>query len=571
MIVAIAGGVGLFLLGMAVMTDGLKALAGSALRRVLARAAATPLRGAFWGATLTLIVQSSSATTMTTIGLVSAGLLNFPQGLSVIFGSAVGTTGTGWLVALLGVKVSLTPAALPMVFVGALLRLLGRGRWMGSGAALAGFGLLLFGLTTLQGGMGGLAELINPADLAAVVGAEGVDPWRGMAGLLVLVLVGVVITTLMQSSSAAIAISISALHAGAIGIEQTLALVIGQNVGTAVSSAMAAIGTTAPARRTAIGYILFKVVTATIAVAAFPLVTPWIVAAGRWVDPPTLIAAYHTAYNVVGVSILLPLIGPFSRFVERLVRPRGPSFTRHLDRSVLSVPAVAVEAARRSVAGVLAYLCGHIAAKIESRGNLASSGDELSEAIDALGQTRVFLSQVVDPPASEAEQGRLTGALHALDHAARLADAMMEEDPMPLAGGEREGEARVRATGILRMVEAVARPMSEPAPADPLTAPRPIGDPMAEIASKAAELADLRREHRRQTLELAARGGVNPADAMARVDLVRQLDRLAYHAWRSVVHLAEQPASPGGKAIGSPPALEKGLETAVAVNGRKSL
>jgi len=120
--ISIIGGVGLFLLGMTVMTGGLKGLAGSGLRTVLSKAAATPLRGAFWGGVATLVVQSSSATTMTTIGLVSAGLLTFPQGLGLVFGANVGTTGTGWLVALIGVRVSLTAAALPMIFVGACSR-----------------------------------------------------------------------------------------------------------------------------------------------------------------------------------------------------------------------------------------------------------------------------------------------------------------------------------------------------------------------------------------------------------------------------------------------------------------
>jgi hypothetical protein len=150
MTISILGGVGLFLLGMTVMTGGLKTLAGPALRTVLGKAAATPLRGAFWGAVVTLLVQSSSATAMTTIGLVSAGLLTFPQGLGLVLGANVGTTGTGWLIALIGVRVSLTAAALPMIFVGALIKLLGRGRVSATGAALAGFALVLFGLTTLQ-------------------------------------------------------------------------------------------------------------------------------------------------------------------------------------------------------------------------------------------------------------------------------------------------------------------------------------------------------------------------------------------------------------------------------------
>src|SRR5262249_5311670 len=104
--ISVLGGVRLFLLGTSVLTGGLRAVAGSGLRAILSKAAATPLSGAFWGAFVTLIVQSSSATTMTTIGLVSAGLLTFSQGLGLVFGANVGTTGTGWLIALIGVRVS---------------------------------------------------------------------------------------------------------------------------------------------------------------------------------------------------------------------------------------------------------------------------------------------------------------------------------------------------------------------------------------------------------------------------------------------------------------------------------
>ena len=242
MTVSILGGVGLFLLGTTVMTDGLKALAGPALRTVLSKAAATPLRGALWGAIVTLLVQSSSATTMTTIGLVSAGLLTFRQGLGLVLGANVGTTGTGWLVALNGVRVSLTAAALPIIFAGALIRLLGRGRVSAAGAALAGFALVLFGLTTLQQGMGGLAERLHPADLPAVLAGPGAPWWSGLFGVFALVGVGLVMTTVMQSSTAAIAVTLSAYYAGAVGLDHGCALIIGQNIGTATSSAMAAIG-----------------------------------------------------------------------------------------------------------------------------------------------------------------------------------------------------------------------------------------------------------------------------------------------------------------------------------------
>ena len=235
--ISVLGGIGLFLLGMTIMTDGLKGLAGSSLRTVLGKAAATPLSGAFWGAIVTLLVQSSSATTMTTIGLVSAGLLTFPQGLGLVFGANVGTTGTGWLVALIGVRVSLSSYALPLIFVGALTKLMGSGRVAAAGASLAGFALVLYGLTTLQQGMGGVAAQLHPSDLPAVLGAPGVGWLSGWLGLLTLVVVGLLMTAVMQSSTAAIAVTLSAFYAGAVGLDQGCALIIGQNIGTATSSA----------------------------------------------------------------------------------------------------------------------------------------------------------------------------------------------------------------------------------------------------------------------------------------------------------------------------------------------
>src|SRR5262245_51308442 len=355
--ISIIGGVGLFLLGMSVMTAGLKGMAGAGLRAALSNAAATPLRGAFWGGVATLLVQSSSATTMTTIGLVSAGLLTFPQGLGLVFGANVGTTGTGWLIALIGLRVSLTAAALPMIFIGALIKLLGRGRAAAAGAALAGFALVLFGLTTLQQGMGGLAERLHPADLPAVLAAPGVAWWSSLLGVLALVAVGLLMTAVMQSSTAAIAVTLSAYFTGAIGLDQGCALIIGQNIGTATSSAMAAIGASSTAKRLALAYVLFKVIAAVIALLLFPVITPLLISASRTIDGVTLLAGYHTAYNVVGVLVLLPLIDQFTRFVERILPERTSALTRCLDPAALATPIAAVEAVRRTVARALIAVC----------------------------------------------------------------------------------------------------------------------------------------------------------------------------------------------------------------------
>jgi len=408
--ISVLGGVGLFLLGMTVMTGGLKAVAGPSLRMVLSKAAATPLHGSLWGAVVTLLVQSSSATTMTTIGLVSAGLLTFQQGLGLVFGANIGTTGTGWLVALIGVRVSLTAAALPMIFVGALTKLLARGRISGVGGALAGFGLVLFGLTTLQQGMGGLAERLHPADLPAVLAGPEGRWWSGLFGVLVLVVVGLVMTALMQSSTAAVAVTLSAHYAGAIGLDQACALIIGQNIGTATSSALAALGASTTAKRLAIAYVLFKLIAAIIALVLFPVVVPLLMRASNSVDGVTLLAGYHTAYNVVGVVVLLPLIGWFTRLVERILPERGSPLTRCLDPSALAAPVVAVEAVRRTIARVLATLCGSIEAALAGRADPIRPGDAASvrDAADALRQAQIFLSDVTGPPETDEEQQQRT-------------------------------------------------------------------------------------------------------------------------------------------------------------------
>lgn len=553
MTISILGGVGLFLLGMTVMTQGLKALAGSSLRRVLGNAAATPLRGAFWGAVITLLVQSSSATTMTTIGLVSAGLLTFKEGLGLVFGANVGTTGTGWLVALIGVRVSLTAWALPMIFVGALAKLLGRGRVSGAGAALAGFGLVLYGLTTLQQGMGGLAEQLHPADLPAVVGGPDAGWWAGLFGVLTLVVVGLVMTALMQSSTAAVAVTLSAHFAGAIGLDQACALIIGQNIGTATSSALAAIGASTTAKRLAVAYVLFKLVAAVIAVVLFPVTTPLIVRASNTVDGVTLLAAYHTAYNVVGVMVLLPLINQFTRLVERILPEHGSPLTRSLDPSALEAPMVAVEAVRQTIARALTAVCVSITTALEagSRGQPVPTGKDavsVSEAVDALRQAQAFLSDMNGPPDTDDEQRRLTSTLHALDHASRLAEAANGRiDFGTVAGGPEDNRAGALCADAMRSVVSVTGEVETPSDGAAYFSPTAhaasaattvsIDAALAQLERFAAELSELRRTHRSATLGAVADGTLTTDAAITRVETVRGLEALAHHAWRSTLHL----------------------------------
>jgi phosphate:Na+ symporter len=557
--ISILGGVGLFLLGMTVMTEGLKALAGSSLRTVLSKAAATPLSGAFWGAIVTLLVQSSSATTMTTIGLVSAGLLTFPQGLGLVFGANVGTTGTGWLVALIGVRVSLSSYALPMIFIGALVKLLGRGRISAAGAAFAGFALVLFGLTTLQQGMGGLAERLHPSDLPAVLGAPGVGWVSGLFGLLTLVVVGLVMTAVMQSSTAAIAVTLSAYYAGAVELEQGCALIIGQNIGTATSSALAAIGASTTAKRLAVAYVLFKVIAALIALALFPFTISLIIRASNTVDGATLLAAYHTAYNVVGVLVLLPVINWFTQFVERLLPDRSSPLTRCLDPAALANTVVAVEAVRRTVARAIESICGSINATLATASNGEAVQREkgaasVTEAADALQKALEFMSDVSGPPETDDEQRRVTSTLHALDHATRLAEiAGQTAEFRTTKGGSEDvraaqfcAEAMQNAILVASDVVAHSEALDHAAPIEtgrdsmaPPGADAILTTPAAlvRLEQDANALGELRLAHRSLTLNAVATGKLTADEAILRVDMVTRFEALARHAWRSVVHL----------------------------------
>jgi phosphate:Na+ symporter len=556
---SVLGGVGLFLLGMCVMTGGLKALAGSGLRTTLRKVAATPLSGTFWGAFVTLIVQSSSATTMTTIGLVSAGLLTFSQGLGLVFGANVGTTGTGWLIALIGVRVSLTAAALPMIFVGALIKLLGRGRVSAGGAALAGFALVLFGLTTLQQGMGGLAERLHPADLPAVFG-PGVSWGASLYGVLALIVVGLAMTAVMQSSTAAIAVTLAAHYAGAVGLDQGCALIIGQNIGTATSSAMAAIGASSTAKRLALAYIMFKLIAALIALALFPVTVPLLVRASKTVDGVTLLAAYHTAYNVVGVAVLLPLIDRFTRFVERILPERASPLTRCLDPAALVTPLAAEEAVRRTVARSLGTMCGSIGAALTAANPGTAVRDRkegVAEADDALRQAWAFMSEASGPPESEEEQERLTRTLHALDEASRLADVAGEKGELgSVPGGSEEAraaelcaEAMRNAVLIAGEVGALPGAPHQAAPVEALDGEKEVAamgasiEPaMAQLEYGAKTLRELQQTHRKEILRSVAGGAVSADEAIARIDTVRRLEALARHAWLSAAHLVDSRA-----------------------------
>jgi len=514
----LSGGIGLFVLGMVLLTDGLKAFAGEALRRALVRFTGTPLKAFASGVAVTAIVQSSSATTVTVIGFVSAGLLTFPQAVGVVMGASLGTTGTGWIVAVLGLKVSVGFYALPLVGVGAFLKLLGRGRWRSLGVALAGLGLIFIGIETLQSGMQGLTAVVDFSKL----------PAANLPGHLLAMLMGVILTVLMQSSSAAVATTLTALHTGAVNFEQAASVTVGAAIGTTVTGVLATIGGTVPAKRTAVAHVAFNLVTGLVAIVLLPGLLSMI----QWaqthleLEPGALsLAAFHSTFIALGVILVLPFVDRFARAVERLLPEKGPLLTQHLDDSLLHVPAVALEATRRALAGIAAELCGRLRTALDPPAR-AGTDDQAAVLREALQRTEEFFARI--PPVSE--DAPLTASrlalVHAIDHLQRLQSRVAPAERIrqwwecePVRTAATHGRSLLElATAGLRGAGAT--------------------DWVARVEQHAAALAKLRRQERVTVLGEAAGGARPPNDAIEMLDALRWLDRVGYHTWRVVNYLA---------------------------------
>jgi phosphate:Na+ symporter len=506
------GGVGVFLIGMVLLTEGLKLAAGDDLKRLLVRFTGGTARSVLTGAAVTALVQSSSATTLTTIGFVSAGLLSFRQAVGVIFGANLGTTSTAWLVAVVGLKMSVLPAALPMVGAGALLRLLGRGRLAHAGLALAGFGLIFVGIDTLQAGMAGLSDRIGPASL----------PGATVTGRVLLVLVGAAMTVIMQSSSAAVATTLTALSTGAIDVTQAGALVIGQNVGTTVTAGLAAIGASVPARRTALAHVLFNVCTGVVAFGVLPLLSAVDdVLARLYGDGHEVIylSVFQTSFNLLGLALLLPVFDRFVGAVTRLVPDRGPQLTRYLDRSVTRLAAVALETAHRTLRDITA----EVVTLVEPAERPASVRQR-EQVREALAETRRFLIAVHPEPESADVHQRHVAAIHALDHLEELAELSASAARTVCAADDGLAAPVQHLRAIVTQVRGMLLG----------SAPDAADRAAAELSALRALIVRLRV----RMIDDAATAQLDPDVVLTRLDALRWIDAAAHHLQRTLFHLA---------------------------------
>lgn len=314
-IFSILGGLGIFLFGINMMSDSLKKIAGSKLKMILEKTTNTPLKGIFVGLIITAIIQSSSATSALVVGLVRAGLMTLPQAVGVIFGANIGTTFTSVLISL-----DIGSYAMPIMFLGSFLIFFFHNKKVKEfGKTILGFGMLFFGLETMGDA---LKQLVKLPEFAQMLVSVGEHPILG-------VFVGVGTTAVVQSSSATIGILQQLFSTGGVPLIGAVAIVLGDNIGTTVTSVMASIGGSSSAKRTAAVHVMFNTIGT---VVFFILLKPYTALVG-WVAEHIIgadflsnkltISLAHVGFNLINVFIMYWFIKQLVWLVTKIVPSKG--------------------------------------------------------------------------------------------------------------------------------------------------------------------------------------------------------------------------------------------------------
>ena len=313
----IAGSLGLLVYGMRILSGGVQRAAGDRLQSILNNLTTNRFAAVATGFLVTVLVQSSSATTVMIVSFVNASLLTLSQAVGAIMGANIGTTVTGWIIAVLGFSFDITTAALPAVGVGAFLVFSRSLRRTDTGEALVGFGLLFLGLGYLKDAVPDVQAY--PELLERIAALSG----HGMASILLFVLVGAVLTVLVQSSSAAVTITLTMAYAGWIDYPIAAAIILGENIGTTVTANLAAMGGTVNGRRAARAHLVFNVAGVVWMLAVFPWALRVIDAVIGSALLPTRLALFHTAFNVTNTVLFIGFVHLLTRLATRMVPDEG--------------------------------------------------------------------------------------------------------------------------------------------------------------------------------------------------------------------------------------------------------
>ena len=341
----IVAGVAVFIIGMQFMEDGFKFFSGGILEKLIANSTNTNSKAIFLGITATAILQSSSLIAIIVISFLSAKIISLAGALGVVFGSAVGTTATTWIVSTLGVKINIAAFALPMVIFGVIFRFYKDRNFQGVGNILLGLGFVFLGIGYMKDGFEDLKQGINLAQFA-------ID---GYFGIIIYTIVGAIATVIIQSSSATMALTVTALVTGQIVYINAMAIAVGANIGTATTAALGAIVSNANSKRMAVGLFIFKGITAVITLASLYLMIDFVDYISKYLgiksdDWAMKLAVFHTLFNLVGLIVFSFFIPKLVIFLKKLFVEEKESYItkpKFLDMEVVAVPFAALKATRK--------------------------------------------------------------------------------------------------------------------------------------------------------------------------------------------------------------------------------
>jgi len=355
-IFGVLGGLGIFLLGMKNMSDGMQAVAGERLRKLINAVTNNRIIACIVGTGVTCIIQSSSITTVMVVGMVNAGLMSLKQAIGVVMGANIGTTITAWILV-----INIGKYGLPILGISAIIYLFTKkDRLRFVAGAVMGLGMVFFGLELMKNGFSPLKDLPEVIEWFSRFKADS------YFGVIKCCLVGAVITGIVQSSSATVGITMGLAITGIIDYKQAGALVLGENIGTTVTALLASLGAGTNAKRAAYAHFMFNVLGVLWITAIFPFYIN-LVAKFVGADPGApvyaetsisypyalkAIAATHSIFNIVNVLLFLPFVGLLARFLTALVPDKVRKEIPHLavlDVRMLETPSIAIEQSRKEI------------------------------------------------------------------------------------------------------------------------------------------------------------------------------------------------------------------------------
>ncbi|MBT3984537.1 MAG: Na/Pi cotransporter family protein [Bacteriovoracaceae bacterium] len=416
-------GLGFFLLALTMIEDTIKDLSGRSFKMFLKKYTRTPLRGIVMGAITTAILQSSSVVTLMVLAFVGASILSLKNSLGIIIGSNLGTTFTGWLVTLIGFKLNLKVITLPFITVGALGSVFAKDnlpRLEKIFKLLLGLGLLLFGLSFMQQGVEAVKQQV---DFTAISNSSRILFW----------VFGIVFTALIQSSSAAMVITLSALHAGLIDITQAMSIAIGADLGTTITVIIGSLKGSSSKKQVALAHFSFNLVAGTIAFILLDSYKYIIQDVIGITDPLYAVVAFHSAMNLVGICIFFPFIKDFAKFLKSIFPSHHESSVQFISETSSAQSDLALLALEKEFDTLLIYLIemqkdGYGLIKTPGGLGFILNGDKFYENYHLFKKTQgeiLKYSYHVQQESLSTEEGeklaRLLRALNNLAHSAKAA------------------------------------------------------------------------------------------------------------------------------------------------------